>query len=293
MPNISLNIQVNKMLTDEIKQIIEVIDITNEQSNLVNIYNENTYSINLPISWILYSIRQTIGLTKVRNRVLQNIIRDIICEDEIFFGQTFTQGDVFDDIYDMINDFQMSEKRYLIFTSNGEIRERKKNKRHNDQVESHYISFILDKLTKITGIIDPSRDNGKDGIYYPKIGISLESIFEQIGYKVEWLDTTYPCQIAYHDVFCQSWTLFLIIQYFKTGYFKKKCTKINIPQDQDAKYKILLDFFKELLTHKIFVKELLIFYQSNIENHIDYEYLRTINPRYLLKQMNVFQMYDY
>jgi len=245
-----------------------------------------THQRDISISWLLYSIRETIGMTIVRNTILKEKIE----KNEIFYGKTFGVGDTFEDIYEMVYDFEKSNKRFLIFTSNGEIvhRSEKRIKFSSEMIESHYVSFILDKyegdgrycVSTVT-IIDPSRNEGEIGIYNPYIGICLEPFFEKNGYKIFWIEMTSPCQINYHDVFCQSWTLYLLYELIKDTYTEK----IYIPKNQCKKYALLLEFFKDLLSYEIFQKELKISYLNNIKDHDLFQSLKEYDPCKLLSSM--------
>ncbi len=230
----------------------------------------------IAISWVLYSIRETMGLEKVRNEILAKKLKN----HSIKYGKMFTKGNTFEDIYQMVYDFQKSNENLLIFTSNGEIT--KKRKRNiNEDIESHYISFIVDKQKMNVTMIDPSRNNESFGIYNPYIGISMKPFFEKLGYKVDWLKMTSPCQINYHDVFCQSWTLYLLIKFFKSS------EKIYIPFKEEDKYNKLLIFYKKLLKYEIFRKELNISYIKNINVHENYDELCKFDPCNLLNKMIV------
>jgi hypothetical protein len=251
---------------------------------------------NIAISWVLYASRETVGLTNVRNTILQNKINKLNNTNfnplQIEYGKTFTKGNTFNEIYEMIYNFQSSDKRFLIFTSNGEIvkNKSKRTKFSDDEIESHYISFILDKNNMKVIMIDPSRNNGKMGIYDPYIGICLKPFFEKLGYIVNWLEMTSPCQINYHDVFCQTWTMYLIYKWFK--YFEQE-QKIHIPRKQNKKYSTLLNFYKKLLNHSLFCKELEISYKNSIENHINFQILNNYDPSQVIRGMNSEDMNDY
>lgn len=235
---------------------------------------------NIAISWILYSIREAIGLSDVRNEIIRNeVIRNEVIRKKlngfIYYGDTFTSGNTFSHIYQLIYDFEKSEKTKLIFTANGEVSKNLKKRTRADLVESHYVSFILDKTETLAVIIDPSRNNGKPGIYNPYIGIYLEPFFKSRGYKVKWLEMTSPCQIDYHDVFCQSWTLYLILKYLTSDSIQEP---IYIPSDQRKKYGKLLRFFKSLLIVESFRNELIFSYKDNIRNHDDFKLLKKFKP---------------
>jgi hypothetical protein len=246
---------------------------------------------NIAISWILYALRVTCGLTTVRNHILNKKINKLgkYSKNEIMYGQTFTQGNKFSDIHKMVYDFQGSDKCFLIFTSNGEIMKNNRKRVRFSDIESHYVSFIIDKKNMIATIIDPSRNNGKIGIYNPYIGIEMQPFFEELGYKTKWLETTSPCQINYHDVFCQSWTMYLIYKFMKNDMIDEK---IYIPKNQSKKYSKLLDFFKNLSSDENFSNELKISYLESIKNHDNKIILKNYNPYSLLLQMLPEDMYE-
>jgi hypothetical protein len=233
----------------------------------------------LAISWLLYAVRATLGLSNVRNAILRNGIKNAE------LGPTFSSGNTVDDVLICINKFQTSEKRFLIFTANGEIKKSRKRQRLTEsyEVESHYISFILDSVHKRAIIIDPSRNRGKPGIYNPYAGIILEPYIKEYGYTTRWLEMSTPCQEIEEDVFCQSWTLFLVCEAFV-------CDKIMIPKNQHFKYHILLRFFKELLQVPQFSKELKISYTESINDHVAKRKLSMFDPCELLLSMNAVEM---
>ena len=247
----------------------------------------------IAVSWVLYSIREAIGLEIVRNAVLKSKL-DGKFKNQVYYGKTFTQGNTFDDIYQLVYDFRKSGKRYLIFTSNGEIVQNRKKRKRSEFVESHYVSFIIRENT--VTIIDPSRNNGKIGIYNPYIGLCLESFFKREGYMVEWLEMTSPCQVSHHDVFCQSWTLYLIYKRMKVSAMGQKVSamgqKVYIPKNQNEKYEKILRFFKRLLHYNIFKTELRALYLENIKTHDNYKLLKTYDPCRLLLEMMTKDMYD-
>jgi hypothetical protein len=243
----------------------------------------------IAVSWVLYAIRETNGLSIVRNDILRSKINKSgkYKKDEIYYGETFTSGNTFDDIYGLFNNFEGSDKQILIFTSNGEVRKNTRKRARAQLTESHYVSFVIEKRESKVTIIDPSRNNGKIGIYNPYIGIALEPFFRSKGYKVKWLEMSSPCQINHHDVFCQSWTIYLVYKYLVDD-----DPIIHIPTTQRKKYRKLLLFFKSLLDFKMFRKELFLSYKDSIKNHENRIFLQNYNPRSLLNTMETNDMND-
>jgi hypothetical protein len=242
----------------------------------------------IAVSWVLFSIRETIGFSIVRNSILKKKIDKLgRFSSDIVYGKTFSQGDTFDDIHNTVKSFRNTSKRFLIFTSNGEIVENKRKKvRFSDEIESHYVSFIVDSQKMETIIVDPSRDSGQVGIYNPYIGICLTPFFKELGYKVRWLEMTSPCQITYNDVFCQSWTLYLVYKWLKNS----ENTTITIPRKQVKKYSVLLRFYKNALKYRVFCEELDLSYRNNIKGHDQFESLNRFDPSELLFEMSAEDM---
>jgi len=239
------------------------------------------------VSWVLYAIRETLGLEDVRNMILKNKTNN----DDIEYGPTFTLSNTYDDIYKTVLDFiRDSTKQYMVFTANGSVRfNKKKRVRYTNDLESHYLSFIVNKTDKIVLMVDPARDNGKPGIYNPYIGIKLAPFFKNLKFDVKWLHLSNPCQQKYHDVFCQSWSLYLTIKWFEWLGF---INDVTIPNSQNEKYSELLRFYKNLLCYSKFKEELIESYNKSIENHTDYDELKKYNPCEILKNMSYNDMYD-
>lgn len=243
----------------------------------------------IPESWVLYSIRETLGLTEVRNSFLKKNIEKLgrYPKNSIIYGNMYTSGNTYSEIHEAVRDLEGSNKEYLIFTANGEVT--KNPVKVMGQVESHYVSFIVIKKESRVIIVDPSRNKGKDGIYHPYIGYQLIKFFEDNGYATEWLEMTKPCQTKYHDVFCQSWTLYLVYTWFKVNQYHTG--PVDIPRSQKKRYEILLKMFKKLLFDEKFYDELMYSYHKSIKNHKRSVALGRHNPCILLNSMKAEDMY--
>lgn len=225
-------------------------------------------------SWVLYSIREVFGLGNVRNILLSNMIKS---DYKIKYGKTFSFESSIEDIYNYVLVFLLEKNYdYLIFTANNSVKMTNETV-DNTEIESHYQTFIL-SCSKVI-IIDPSRKQGKDGIYNPYIGKKMERFFKKIKIKIEWLETTNPCQELEEDVFCQTWTLFLAIKYFEKNLY--------IPKEQEEKYALLLNFLKTCLKNYAFCKELYISYNDATKENK----LNKYNPCTYLENMNTKDMY--
>ena len=60
-----------------------------------------------------------------------------------------------------------------------------------------------------------------------------------------------PAQTLTEDVFCQSWTLYILLEVLAAGISNSTLEMdeilINIPKKQIDKYEILLNFYKQIL----------------------------------------------
>lgn len=134
-----------------------------------------------------------------------------------------------------------------------------------DDVETHYQTFIVDNDAKRVYIIDPANDrtvNKNDakykksktilvsgqGIYYAQVAHEIiKTFFEQnTDYIVELVQLSYPAQIIENDVFCQSWSLYILDQLLENDAYKKS-TVVKIPETQINKYDKILGFYKRII----------------------------------------------
>lgn len=117
--------------------------------------------------------------------------------------------------------------------------------------ETHFQSFIVDNDAKTVLMIDPAYNNKKKsgkGIYHAEIAREIVQPFfktHKDKYAVEFLKLTNPAQIAHDDVFCQSWSLFMLISLLENDAYKS-ATDFEIPVSQTDKYGMILGFYKRL-----------------------------------------------
>lgn len=117
--------------------------------------------------------------------------------------------------------------------------------------ETHFQSFIIDNDAKTVLMIDPAYNNKKKsgkGIYHAEIAREIVQPFfktHKDKYAVEFLKLTNPAQIAHDDVFCQSWSLFMLISLLENDAYKS-ATDFEIPVSQTDKYGMILGFYKRI-----------------------------------------------
>ena len=128
-----------------------------------------------------------------------------------------------------------------------------------DDFETHFQSFIVDNDAKTVLMIDPAYDKKKrsgKGIYHAEIAREIVKPFfrelnmdleEEDEYKVRFLKLKNPAQIAHDDVFCQSWSLFMLNSLLENDAYKT-ATEFKIPASQTDKYNMILKFYKRIFT---------------------------------------------
>ena len=144
-------------------------------------------------------------------------------KDKLIFGNTFSYNYKVGNLIKYLKTISSFANKIILFTVAN---------LPNANNESHYMTFILNNITKQLIIIDPALVNGKPGIYSPYIAIQTIEPFVNNNYDVKWLDTSNTCQTDKNDVFCQSWSLYLQIMNCNSNV-------IDIPQDQFCKYEVL------------------------------------------------------
>jgi hypothetical protein len=108
-------------------------------------------------------------------------------------------------------------------------------------------------------MIDPAYDKKKrsgKGIYHAEVAREIVKPFfkflnmdleEEDEYKVRFLKLKNPAQIAHDDVFCQSWSLFILNSLLENDAYKTT-QEFKIPSSQTDKYSMILKFYKRIFT---------------------------------------------
>ena len=260
---------------------------------------------NIAISWCLHSMKEVLGMEEIRNIIIRHFIPNLRYIDKIRTFDAFQQYDKppFDDKKKEIIEHCkkiIKWKSLGIFTAtNIQI--------NADDNETHYQCFIVDNKNKKVYAIDPAMDHTTEtgyGIYDPTVSYEvIQPFFEKKGYTFQYIRLTNPAQINEEDVFCQSWSLHILINVL----LQNKYT-IDIPKQQIDKYVILLEFYKEILDIQDVSTELDYVYKHNIDTHTDFieknakkemkKYGLTINdllniePSKLIKSMSASEMED-
>lgn len=187
-------------------------------------------------SWILDAIRKVFGLEDIRKNVLKYFL-PISLHTQIEFGKTFGSETKMTMLKKYLESSLTCKKRLLLFT----VSNMAKNQ------ETHYQTFVLDLRYKHLWVIDPASVMGQTGIYQPFIANdTIIPFYKNKGFTTEFVKLKNPCQSTENDVFCQTWSLFLQIE------FVKKYLEINdmniilsIPKALRHRYKYLIAFYKK------------------------------------------------
>jgi hypothetical protein len=238
------------------------------------------------VSWVLYSLREVLGYEHIRTSILKNELVSAK-SPTIVYGPTFAQEYDPEDLESYLNSVLKLKNKRVLFTAS--------NLPDIQTQETHYQTYIVDTSKKTVLMIDPARKSSGKGIYPPIVSREVvRPYFENAGYTVSWIDTSSACQIKMHDVFCQSWSLYLQIQAtLNPG------LRIDIPKSQNKKYELLLNFFQKIITYsdvclelqnefKALIKEA----NSAVISAAEKKYMLVQDPCLILRQMSPADMYD-
>jgi hypothetical protein len=232
------------------------------------------------ISWTLHAMKSLLGLKTVRKKILKYFCPTI---KNLNLAETF---DAFQPTSELLAycDAIRHSHPYVVFTASNCAED-------TVEPETHYQAFYLDNINKQLYMIDPARKNNADGIYTPFIALdTIQPFYEQHGYTCQFIEMTHPAQSSTRDVFCQSWTLYILI--YVLQHIQKT---VFIPKKQLDRYAVLLDFYQMLLhiptLSQLLVKEYVAELTANKQVILadgtasDYKHLLSMDPVSLLMQM--------
>ena len=207
-------------------------------------YRENA------ISWLLHSLKILLGDESIRryiilyyNPSLKNKSKKNIRTFIAFVKEGTSRETKSQEITDYCETIY-KKKGLFVFTATNI----QKNKFDN---ETHYQSFIVDNSKKTLFVVDPAYDckkENKTGIYMAEVANEvIMPFFRKKKYNIEFIDLSSPAQICEGDVFCQSWSLYILLQKLKNNEYTQNL-QFEIPETQLDKYDMLLSFYKQLFT---------------------------------------------
>jgi len=211
----------------------------------------------IAVSWAILALRDVMGREHVRNSIISTFIPDIKNAKYMKTFDAFQQYKKapFDNKKNKILKYCekiMKLKNTVVFTASNIQQDAK-------DMETHYQSFLLDNAQKKLFVIDPAKTKTGYGIYEPMVTYEIiQPFFESNGYVVQYVELSTPAQTNTEDVFCQTWTLYILLDILRNGIHV-----VKIPKSQIKKYETLLGFYKEVLLNGNIANEL-------NETYIDY-----------------------
>jgi hypothetical protein len=221
-----------------------------------------TYNRADAISWVLHAMKNVLGYNDVRKLVLEHYYPSIQNPEYINTFDAFIKkykkeqsdydikyNDKIIILHKYFEDI-MKLDEYVVFTATNIEEFRAKGKGRDN--ETHYQTFIVDNKHLQLYAIDPAlKSNGELGIYTPQIAIDeVMPFFENKGYTSQFIRLKNPSQTIEHDVFCQSWSLYILLQVLqksKNNDFNE--ISVEIPKSQLDRYTVLLNFYKDIVTN--------------------------------------------
>jgi len=216
------------------------------------------------VSWMLHALKIVLGDESIRRYIIlyycptiSNPSKKCIRTFDAFVESAKKREEKSNEIIKYCN--KMCRKQEIVVFTESNIQ------RTKCDDETHFQSYIIDNTTKKLSIIDPAYDSRKPeytGIYTAEISLDvIIPCFERKGYKTEFVSLTTPAQVDVGDVFCQSWTLYILLAKLKQNEYFKNNT-FEVPEDQLDKYDMLLSFYHQIFTDMPELRENL---------HVEYE----------------------
>ena len=206
-------------------------------------------------SWALEAIKTVLGYEDIRNIILEHYFPEIENPQEMRTFDAFQQFEnppfidkameITDYCEDIIEDHGVTGI-VVMTAANIQL--------YEDDNLTHYQSFIIDKDAKTVYAIDPAAKANGIGIYEAAISETIVfPIFRSHDYDCQFVNLSHTAQTNKGDVFCQTWTLIILLKALEKIYKKNNKKKfigvIDIPGPRPKvnKYQMLLDFFKYIL----------------------------------------------
>jgi len=186
-------------------------------------------------SWIIFTLRDVIANSAVRHKIITTQLGRM---DGVSFGKDFNTPEEWA-TYEADLTKLLSRSDIILFTSS--------NFPDAKTAETHFQTFLVNPSKKTLLMIDPARKpSGASGIYSAAAAEKrIQPFFEAQGYTVNWILTDNTCQSSKFDVFCQTWSLYLLIEAFKNTLSNTPVPKLPIPRNQVSRYTLILEFFKQ------------------------------------------------
>lgn len=283
--------------------------------------DKTTKEYKVAVSWVVHCIKNVMGYDDVRKSVLKYLIPDI---QNLSYSATFSglEEDYQNIITKYILNKATKKSPYVVFTTANPSSEDK------EFPETHYQFFYVDNVNHVIYSIDPAS------VYNPKTGKVKRGVWEPIAsegminylkkntidghrYTLEYVKTSHPAQTSQNDVFCQTWSLLLMVEFIKqthttppspAGY---RQIVIDVPEDERVRYQKIIDFYHLVTDIPVLGGKprekicdiLTTEYQQELANHQSmivgdlsttmYNKLMKMNPCLIMKHLTVDDIYDW
>ena len=277
------------------------------------------------ISWILHALKIVMGDESIRQEILlhyhPSLHRGNITalkridprkhgKEHVFTFDAFVKTEDTDASFEVAIERKRAEiRRYLseVIKMKGIIVFTATNiQQYAEDYETHFQTFIVDNDKKTVLAIDPAYDKTalkaskkkniltpNQGIYYAEVTHEVIKPFFQENapdYEFKLVPLSHPAQIAFDDVFCQSWSLYILDSLLSNP----EIEEFEIPATQIEKYDMILGFYKRIFKDIPTLKNYLKFeYEGEIIDNFgdDSDFLKE-NPAKILMEMTKKGMED-
>ena len=231
----------------------------------------------IAVSWLLFALRTVLGDPAIRQNIIHHYnlwlettqlsipTFDAFLTDDSS-GKTKTRDEKAQDIITYCEEQCACKKTPVFVFTATNIQE------DEDDFDTHYQTFIVDKLAKKVSIIDPAYNinvESGEGIYMAQVAREVViPYFEEKKYKSEFVSLTNPAQDNEDEVYCQSWSLCILIHKLQNNNYKTN-SSFEIPSDQYDKYDMILSFWKQVFTDMPELRETLwVEYEGEIKKNL-------------------------
>jgi hypothetical protein len=206
-------------------------------------------------SWALEAMKTVLGYEDIRNMIIEHYFPQIENPHEM---RTFDAFQQFENPPFIDKAMEITDYCEEIIEDDGVtgivVMTAANIQLYEDDNLTHYQSFIIDKDAKTVFAIDPAAKENGVGIYEAAISETIVfPIFRSHDYDCQFVNLSYPAQTNKGDVFCQTWTLVILLKALEKIYKKNNKKKfigvidIPAPRPKINKYQMLLDFFQDIL----------------------------------------------
>lgn len=281
---------------------------TNNNKKTMPVQTRTDTCRKISISWALEAMKNVLGYEDVRNAIIKNYFPQIENAEEMRTFDAFQQYhtppfidkaiEITDYCEDIIEDDGVTG---IVVMTAANIQDSARDR------FTHYQSFIIDKDLKRVFAIDPASKEHGVGIYEAAITETVVlPIFRSHDYACDFVSLSHPAQTNKGDVFCQTWTLVILLKALEKMYKKDNKTKfigvidIPAPRPKINKYRLLIDFYKDILQKVPEVgRELAIDYlevinmnKQDISEYVSFDKIVNVNVSELFLSMSAEDMMD-